>query len=176
MEDTNVGGKRESHSNTSGQAAACPRALARGLLLEDRQVLLPWGARRFHLTGDCQPDRLEHHISWDELTWDEPVLLRGLKVAHVQVVLYPYGWLDEVWIWVERGNCLQAATNAYHLACDHLARLLGQPFFPPPEEQCDTYLALAAWEWQDTRIALYLRTGDEFAGYTYCTLAHIAHR
>jgi hypothetical protein len=148
----------------------------KGLILEDRQILLPWGARRYHLMGVCRPDRLSQTAGWEELHWYSPQLLNGLKAHHVQIVLYPYGWLDEIWIWLERGDCPDRAHHVYEQASKHLTALFGQPSISQPAQQCENFRQVNAWDWRETRLGLYVRAGELMDDYRYCTVAHIARR
>jgi hypothetical protein len=161
------------HPSLSG---CCSHHIDQGLFLEDHNILLPWGARRYHLIGLCRPDRLVQTAGWDEFFWHSPRLLNGLKTHLVQVVLYPYGWLDETWIWLERGESIERANAIFSHSSRHLAAIFGRPSQSEPDQQCEIFSRLSAWEWRETRLSLFVRAGDLSDDYQFCTVAHIARR
>lgn len=151
-------------------------SLENGLYLEDRRILLPWGARRYHLVGLCHPDRMLINPGWEELFWQPTILFNGLVALQVQVVLYPYGYLDEAWIWLERGENLTANTFTYQKALLHLNRQFGRPVEEGAHPRCGDFLELHAWDWPRMRLGLFLRKGEMGDDFAYSVVAHIARR
>jgi hypothetical protein len=154
------------------------RALAivqAGLRLEDRQLLLPWGARLPQLVRGCRPTRLRHDIICDELVWTQATVFGGLRAAAVEVVLFPHGWLDSASIRLWRGSCSISAAERYTQAQAHLRALFGAPTCSSQARGTDDCLDSQAWEDHSCRIGLFLRAG-RFNEPAYACTLHVAHR
>jgi hypothetical protein len=176
---TSTGGRKASELavKRGKSARTCFTTLQKGLYLEDRRILLPWGARECDLSEKCAPDRFIKAISWKDYNWDNPVMFAGLNVRLLQAVVYPYGWLDSAWAWLERGHCLETAEAQFEAAFDHLAGIFGLPITPwGVSPACPSMLRSAAWDWGDMRLNLLLQPAESFQDHSYACSAHIAHR
>jgi hypothetical protein len=150
--------------------------LESGLLLEDRDILLPWGARVEQLCHDGLPSKHIHDTAWEELFWQRPVILHGLSLRYLQVVVYPHGWLDSGWAWLECCSLCHPADVSFERALYHLTGLLGKPSTTEPYPHNETVRQLAVWECPRWRIGLSVRTGTQEDAFRYASLLHIARR
>lgn len=149
------------------QQADPSRWFESGLLLEDRHILLPWGARLLELTLHCAPTRLVSGVGWDELNWAHPRLLNGLRTQLLQVIIYPYGWFDSACIWLHQGDYSPSARRVFERTQAHLRGLLGPPGVCQAACNCEEIRDLVAWEQPHGRVSLFVRAGTDFDPHRY---------
>jgi hypothetical protein len=149
-----------------------------GLLLEKQKILLPWGTRFIHLARWAAPDHLVRSIAWNELHWKNPILLHGLKAQHLQVVLFPYGWLDSILVWMIKSHSDVLAGKAFDRAYKQITKYVGEPvnglIRPEKGSTCLNVEELARWEAGRVSLTLVMREAEAHENFTHGTFLHIA--
>jgi hypothetical protein len=145
-----------------------------GVWLEDRQVLLPWGASLPALRSIGQPLH-QPYSAWETLTWPQPTLFHGLHAHEIQAEFYPDAWLSMLWVMIGRSGTLASAMTAFRSTHQHLQRQYG--LFKPaqPDTLGPAVDRAAYWTVNDVRLSLFLRRDFSSAAVPFEVYIHVAN-
>lgn len=145
-----------------------------GVWLEDRQVLLPWGASLPALRSIGQPLH-QPYSAWETLTWPQPTLFHGLHAREIQAELYPDDWLSMLWIMINRAGSLAPARAAFRRTGQHLQRHYGSFETAQPASLGPAIERAACWMSGAVRLSLYLRRDFSAVDTPYEVYIHVAN-
>lgn len=135
--------------------------LTQGVLLEDRDLLLPWGATREELKAlDAHYKERETADRW-ELVWPDCTVLNGVKIR-LSAVFYTHSQekiLDRLGCDHLNDGTYESAKHKYAELKNHISQCCGQPAQEGTER--------ATWEVPGAAINLYIWDHFDF----FCALA-----
>jgi hypothetical protein len=146
-----------------------PISLEKGVLLEDSQSLLCWGASRDTAWSIGNPS---HHRQTDDPTrikWEENIL--GGLPCGLLAYLPDSATLDRVSIWLRlpENTCPRDARYQYCRLFDHLFVRLGQPHIISAGLG-NFYAPILTWKHQNCVLQLY--TGEHHGDFTSLEITH----